>query len=228
MKLLLYKRCIKVRKRLFNDFGFSLIEIIVASAVSSVILLLIYTSHKTISLSIHELTGVADFYENVNLAILRINRDISCSYFNRYNKKLCFIGESNYESPSNGVLDFVTVNHKDFSIRISLNEEYRRSDVNEVGYYLKPDENIDGLYYLMRREEHHYDDEPKSGGESSLLLENVVDVKFEFKRRNDWTKRWDSRDRNRFPKAVKTTLKVRNFRGNDEEFIFITNINLKK
>lgn len=229
MKMMYFKKIVNIiREDIFSDSGFSLIEVLVAIAISSVILLLIYSVHSSITLAIHNFTGVADFYENVDLAINRIDRDISCSYFNRNNKKLCFIGECDNNTPYNGKLNFVTVDYKDFFMLINPKEQYHRSDIREVGYFLEPDDEIQDLFYLMRREENHYDDDPESGGESSILLENVVDLKFEFRKGNDWTNNWDSREHQRFPKTIRTTLKVRNYSEKDEEFIFISYINLKK
>ncbi|MDY6934339.1 MAG: type II secretion system protein GspJ [Spirochaetota bacterium] len=229
MKLSFYYKLNRIlREGISNNSGFSLIEILVATAVSSVILLMIYSAHRSITFAILELTGVADFYEGINLAINRIDRDISCAYFHRNNKKLCFIGESDYDSPGEGKLNFVTIDHKEFSMFISPKEECRISDVREIGYYLEADNEIDGLFFLIRREENHYDDDPESGGDKSILLENVVRIKFEFNQRNKWIENWDSRDNKRFPKAVRTTLNVRNYRGNEEEFIFVSNINLKR
>ncbi|MDY6967793.1 MAG: type II secretion system protein GspJ [Spirochaetota bacterium] len=223
-----YKTFVKFRASLANNSGFTLIEMLIATAISSIILLMIYSAHRSISFAINELTGIADFYENINLTINRIDRDISCSLFSRDNKKLCFIGESDIDSIGLGKLNFVTVDHKKKSILADPSWEYPISDVKELGYYLKEDEEIDGVFLLMRREENHYDDDPETGGEENLLLENVVDIQFEFKERNTWTRRWDSTDHHKFPMAVRTTLKVKNYRGNDEEFVFISYINITK
>ena len=127
------KMIAKVRASLLNSSGFSLIEMLIATAVSSTILLMIYSAHKSISFAINELTGIADFYENVNLAINRIDRDISCALFNRNNKKLCFIGESDIDSIGEGKLNFVTVDHKKISILANPAFEYPISDVKELG-----------------------------------------------------------------------------------------------
>ncbi len=226
--LYIKKKYNNFRNIIFGNSGFSLVEMLVVTTISALMILLIYSAHSSIITAIHKLTGVADFYENLNLAIRRIDRDIACSHFNRYNKKLCFIGESNYEIPFDGKLNFVTIDHNDISLLASMQGAYTRSDVKEVGYFVENDEEIPDIYYLMRREENHYDDEPEEGGENNILLENVVDLKFEFKKGNTWSKRWDSRDTHRFPKAVKTTLIVKNYNEVDETFVFITYLNRQK
>jgi prepilin-type N-terminal cleavage/methylation domain-containing protein len=70
----------KILKRIFNRNGFTLIEILVAITLSSIIIFMIYAVHTSVIKSIHKLTGVADFYENLNLSIRKIDRDISCLY----------------------------------------------------------------------------------------------------------------------------------------------------
>ena len=208
--------------------GFTLVEVLVATAVSSVILLMIYSAHRSIMTAIRDLTGVADFYENINLARYRIDRDLSCCFFNKYNKKLCFIGENNYGDFRNGKIDFVTVDHNDFLMSVNVNRELHRSDIHEVGYFLKRDPATQDLYYLMRREDSHYDDDPLHGGTESVLLENVKDIKFEFSLLNNWTDKWDSRQFNKFPRAVKTTITMKNYRGNEEQMVIVSFIELVK
>ena len=99
------------------------------------------------------------------------------------------------------------------------------SDIYEVGYRLRPDRDVPGLYQLMRRADLHYDDNPLEGGDEDVLLENVVDLKFEFWLRNDWTDKWDSREAKKHPQAVRTSLRVKNYRGVAEDFVFISYIN---
>ncbi len=215
-----------IKKVFLNNSGFSLIEIIVATAVSSVILLMIYSAHQSIMSAIQDLTGVADFYENINLAIYRMDRDLSCAYFKKSNKKLSLIGENDRGSVRNGKLNFVTIDHEDLLLTIDTKKETHRSDVREVGYSLREDKDVQNLFHLVRREENHYDNMPEEGGRESILLENVVDIRFEFSQRNTWIDKWDSRKYNRFPRAIRVTLKAKNYRGIDEEFTFISYLNL--
>ena len=220
---------LKLKTTAFKDnAGFSLIEVMVSLTISSVILLIIYSAHTSITKAIYNLTGVADMYENLNLAINMIDRDISSAYYNRSNKNVCFIGESDFDPPYNGKLNFITTEHQSFVMLGNLETPFPKSDIREVGYYLKPDPEANGFFYLMKREENHYDDDPESGGEENILLENVIDLQFEFKKGNDWAKQWDSRERNRYPKAIKTTLRIKTYGGQEKDFMFLTRINIKK
>ena len=212
--------------------GFTLIEILVATAVSSIILLMVYTMHHSIIQSVNSLSKTAHFYEEVNVAIYRMNRDFSCAYFDRFKEKLFFIGSNEYGDKSLGKVDFVTINSVDALLSGKISESTPLTDVFEVGYYLKqmeqPDQNGNYLYYLMRRSDITYDEDPLNGGDSSYILSNVVDCKFEFGIAQRFTDKWDSREYRRFPNAVKTTLIVKNPNGNDEIFVFISFINLSR
>lgn len=213
-----------------KNAGFTLIEVLVAVAISSIIILLIYSVHSSIITSIYRLTGVAEFYENVNLAIEKIDRDIACLHFDKKNKKVNFIGESNYDTPYNGKFNFITIDYNDFLVRGTMDSPHPMSDVKEVGYFLEPMDAVPDLFNLMRREEIHYDEEPEEGGDSDILLENVVDLKFEFKSTfsRDWSNSVDSKQTYRIPSAVKTTLIVKDYNKNDQTFVFITLLNRQR
>jgi prepilin-type N-terminal cleavage/methylation domain-containing protein len=167
-------------KNIINNRGFSMLEILIASAISGMILVMVSTSYRNVLQAITSVSGYAEFYENINLAINKIDTDISNTFFDRYNKKTTFIGDLNGE---NSTLNFITTKYSNFHISGRLNKESPHSDTNEVGYYLKEDNEHPGLFFLIRREQLLYDDEPNSGGTESILLVNVVNLKFEY---NNW------------------------------------------
>jgi len=203
--------------------GFSLIEVMVASVIASIILIMVHSAYRSTIRSIRSITGYAEFYENVNLAIMKMDRDMSNAYFNRKNEKVCFIGEMDGE---NSKLNFVTVSHNDFNVMGDIRRQNPVSDVRETGYYLTDDAEYPGVHFLVKREERHYDDEPERGGEENIILENVVGLKFEFRLRNDWTDNWDSRKYRKLPNAVKTTIRLKSYDETEEEFSFISSINV--
>jgi len=205
--------------------GFSLLEVIVATAVSSVILLMVYSAHRSIMTSVFDLTGIAEFHENITLAIRRMDRDISYAYAQKFNEHVCFIGGNRSGQTSDGRIDFITTDFQSESISLTPKRQNPSSDIYEVGYHLRPDREVPGLHQLMRRSDLHYDDNPLEGGDEDVLLDNVVDCRFEFWLRNDWVDKWDSREAKIHPQAVRTTLRVKNYRGVVEDFVFISYVN---
>lgn len=208
-----------------DDSGFTLLEILVASAIASMILVMAYASYHSIIMSVKRSTGHAEFYENVNLAITKIDMDIANTYYTRNNKRVNFVCE---DSQGNSKLNFVTITHNDENYSGSLAVANPSSDVHEVGYYLKENPNTPGLYFLIKREETHYDDDPLTGGTENMILVNVVNVKFEFLRGYDWNEGWDSRENHMYPRAVKTTLVVKDYQAKEEKFQFETLINIRE
>jgi len=220
-KIMLFR---KLRHQIKNNSGFTLLEILIASAIATIILVMVNTSYRSIMTSIKDISGYAEFYENINLVFSRIDRDLSNMYLNRKNNNICLVADTVEDSPR---INFVTADHQDMNITGNIKKTYPKSDIREVGYFLKDDPLTNGLKFLIRREGLHFDDDPLAGGEENIILENVESIKFEFRKRKDWVDHWDTREVRRFPGAVKTTLKVKNYRNIEEEFVFITLINLK-
>jgi type II secretion system protein J len=206
--------------------GFTLIEIMVATAIASIILVMAYASYRSIFDSIKRSTGRAEFYENVNLALMKIDQDISNAYYSRGNKKITFLCEN---ERGNSRLNFVTVNHNDLLTAGKMNMPVRMSDVKEVGYFLRESKKTIDLFSLIKREKTCYwDEDPLTGGKENILLPNVVSLKFEFNKGNDWAEDWDSRQNNMFARAGKTTLVVKNYQAQEEKFEFISLINIRE
>lgn len=214
------------RARNTGNAGFTLIEILVATAIASIILIMAYASYRSIFLSIKRSIGRAEFYENVNLAIMKIDQDLANAYYTKLNKKINFVCE---DDRGNSNLRFTTVMHSEMIFSGSNSTPVRQSDIRGVGYYLKEAKNTQGLFHLIKSEKFNYWDEDETTvGEESLMLPNVVSLKFEFQKGNDWEDNWDSRQNNLFPKSVKTTLVVKNYQAEEEKFMFVTLMNIKE
>ncbi len=222
---MLNKFITKIAETAKSRDGFTLIEILVATAIASIIMVMLTTAYNSLALSIRDVTAYAEFYESVNLAVYRIDKDISNTYFNRENKNISFIADKDGE---NSVLDFVTTEHRMFNLVGSLKSPARTSDIKEIGYHLERDrKSKNDTWILIRREDKHYDKEPLEGGESSILLKNVAGLDFTFKQGNDWTERWDSRQNKRIPSAVKTRLRVKTKKNKEDVFEFVSALNVK-
>ncbi|TFH40729.1 MAG: prepilin-type N-terminal cleavage/methylation domain-containing protein, partial [Chrysiogenales bacterium] len=209
----------------YND-GFTLIEIMVAMAIASIILIMVYASYRSILDSIRRSSGHAEFYENVNLAILKIDKDISNAYFSRTNKNIAFICD---DYSGNGRLSFASVNHNKYMISGPVKAQSNTSDIVGVGYFLRIDSNTKGLHQLVKRERTAYwEEDTWEEGEENVILPNVQSLKFEFQRGTGWEENWDSRQNNMYPRAVKTTLVVKDYQAREETFEIITILNIRE
>lgn len=215
----------KLSRTISSTDGFSLIELVVALAVSSVIMLMIYSAHHAIIKNVTELTGVSEFHENINIAIRRMTRDIEGMYINQDNKFIKFHVENSMSGLSNASLSFQTINPHGKVIRGDASAESHETDVKSVKYFLRPDPKFAGLYFLMREEKNLYEtkgEEDLSKPDEitsfeSLVLENVIDLTAECTADSQWDKRWQD---GQFPRAMRITLRVKNYRGNEESFVF--------
>ncbi len=109
--------------------GFSLIEIMVASAIASLIMVMVYTAYHSIEKTIQDVTSYSEFYENINMAISKIDSDISNMYINADNPKVAVVGDV---TADNSTINFVAINHRSFNVLGSLKKATPRSDINEV------------------------------------------------------------------------------------------------
>ncbi|MEQ1892852.1 MAG: prepilin-type N-terminal cleavage/methylation domain-containing protein, partial [Planctomycetota bacterium] len=73
-------------------------------------------------------------------------------------------------------LDFVTATDGLIPYRERANDAFRRADVNEVGYVLRPSPVSDEFLELYRREDYGVDDKPFGGGQYALLHDRVKGV----------------------------------------------------
>ena len=204
-----------------ND-GFTLIEMLVASAVASVILVMVYSAYASIIRSVNQGKIASQYYEEINLVLRRIDSDLLNAYWNETAKNINFISEMEGNSSR---LNFVTGEFKNNRMILTVKDNFPSSDIHEVGYYLKRD-NKTGKYNLIRRNEIHYDSSPLDGGVEEAIFKNVESLKFDFKYRSDWTDTWDSRDKKRLPSGIKTTLVVIDPYNNKDVYEFFTICNM--
>jgi prepilin-type N-terminal cleavage/methylation domain-containing protein len=77
---------------------------------------------------------------------------------------------SGFEADS---LDFVGTTDGLLPHRERANDPFRRADVNEVGYHLRPNPDSDDFLELYRREDFGVDDQPFDGGQYAFLHDRV-------------------------------------------------------
>ena len=217
----LNKNGIRTPNAVVNNAGFTLIEMLVALALSTIILLLVYTANLVFIKSITQGGIISDYYTNINMVIRRIDRDILNTYWTDDSKQVYFIStlEGGFSK-----LNFVTVERKDYRMINNIKEDSPSSDIHEVGYYLK--KNDAGQYDLIRRSLLHYNISSIDEGEEEILLKNVKSLKFSFKSGSDWVDRWDNHEGKKLPPGIKTTLVVIDMNGNDEIYEFFTMCNM--
>ena len=113
--------------------GFTLIEMLVAVAVSSVILLMVYTAYNSVIKTVNYGKTVSTYYQQLNHVLNRIDSDISAMYWKDNNKKLQAVSIFNGKY---SIFNFVTSEHRDYRLIPVPGLQYPVADVHETGYYL--------------------------------------------------------------------------------------------
>lgn len=222
-------------KKIFCFFqkneGLSLVEVLVAVSLSSIVMIIVYSANRTVIFSIKNLSGVVDFYQQINLAQRRIDSDINSLLYDSNNKSINLIGEINTGISSGSKITFVTINSNDFFVRKDLDSPTYDSDVKQISYYLKTDPQFPDVNFLIRKETILYNkdnDEITNSSEESVILTNVKNLKFEYSLRSSWQDKWDSSQTRRFPKSVKTVITLMDFQNREHVFEFISNLEMIK
>lgn len=205
-------------KIIHDENGFTLIEMLVAVAVSSVILLMVYTAYNSVIKTVNYGRTVSSHYQQLNHILNRLDSDLSAIYWKEGNSRLQLVSIFNGR---NSMLSFVTAEYRDKRIFPSPVSQYPVADIHETAYYvtqLPGDKN----YTLVRKTDIHYDDSYSEGGFEENCLSRVVSLKFEFQYRSDWTDNWNTADQKRIPRAVKTTLEILDPFDNIEKYQIIS------
>lgn len=173
--------------------GFTLVEILIAVAIVSLILTIIYGSYVSSIDTMNYTREKMDAFSMVRLTLSRMNDEITSSFFSEDGKDVMFSGEE-------GKVDFVSSSHE------RIFKESKEYDLIEIGYFAEPDEKGESLS-LWRREDKTPDDDVLEGGEREKLIEGLKSIEFKYYDGKEWRSEWDSKEKKGLPQAVKVTLK---------------------
>ncbi|MCK4648963.1 prepilin-type N-terminal cleavage/methylation domain-containing protein [bacterium] len=172
--------------------GFTLIEILIAVAIVSLILTIIYGSYASSIDTMNYTREKMDAFSMIRLTLNRMNDELTSSFISS-DGHLKFVGEE-------GKVDFISSSHE----RIFKNsKEY---DLVEVSYFTGAAEEEESLF-LWRREDRTPDDDVLEGGEREKLMEGLEGIEFKYYDGEEWRLEWDSKEEKELPQAVKVILK---------------------
>ncbi len=202
--------------------GFTLIEVLIAIFIGSIVLTVLYVSFFQIIKAKERTEEELEFYHEANAIMSRITKDLASAHpIKRVNSQLdnansqFFLAKREY---GNSSLEFTSL-----SGNPSFN--HRESDQTEISYFVKPLEDPADLFALVRG------NKPVLGVENNTqytLSERIVRFdlahplnpkdprpdKFDDK----YLLEWDSSITSTLPKAVRVRLVMRDIRGEDVEF----------
>lgn len=205
-------------KRHFRARGFSLMEVMIASALLAITGGLLYTSLSSSIDAKDMVEGTSNRYHLARQALARMVDEISMAYISAHHNqqelrtKTRFIGERDS-------LSFTAFGY------VNRREGAKHGSSRQLGYELGIDERT-GQKALLRREQADLDDKVEQGGREQTLLPYVTELRFEYwdNATEDWKEEWDTEESatlNRLPQRVRITLvaKMDDEDGREQRFM---------
>ena len=193
--------------------GFTLLEVLIGTAVLGMISFIIYSISSTVLESENRVTKRDEVYQMARLALRRVTEDLNMAYL-VVNKD--FLSKSTDGAPAEtafigddkgqyDTLDFNTLSNW----RMFRNT--KESDQSEVSYKVEPDPEEEDLYRLMRRQTGIIDNDVTEGGKAYPVALGLKEFQLSYYdgRADDWTDNWNSKEvdqKDKLPKAVKITI----------------------
>ncbi len=216
------------RRRRPNARGMTLLEIMVALVILSLVAVLIHGVIDSLSRG-RKAEGLrADRAHEGREAMARILRDLSAAYLSLHlpvlpalmTNRTAFVGQS---SPVFDRIDFTAFAH------FRTERDAHESDQAEVGYFAARDPGVQDKWDLVRREQTPIDLEPLKGGVINVVAEDIesFDLRYLDPLTGQWLETWDSTQLsgqpNRLPLEVKITLVLKGV-GDGPNYSYTTKI----
>ena len=192
--------------------GFTLIELVISSALTAMILVSAYVCLRGAVASEKLIETRADALQTARVAMSLLTADLRSASV--LSKDYEFIGMSR-------MIEKIEADNLDFGTHNYAPRTLREGDFCEVSYFVQKSEET-GAYSLWRRRDPTPDPEPFSGGNREQIAENILGVRFEFYDGFEWFDEWGDPDGNRLqsdslfdpgnltgmPDAVRITLLI--------------------
>ncbi|MGB8223512.1 MAG: type II secretion system protein GspJ [Polyangiales bacterium] len=211
--------------------GFTLLEIILAVAILSLVGTMIYGGFSQTALNKARVEEDVDRSRIVNMTLERMVRELSMAFVSTHvNPSLdlrvmqtAFVGKDHGKEDR---IDFTSFSHR------RLYRNAHESDQNEISYFVTEDPDEPGVSVLARREQNRIDSDPRRGGKSQILIEGIEEFNLEYfdPLLSDWVQTWNTQDilaqPNRLPTQVRIRLAVKDPRHRGATEVFGTRVSI--
>lgn len=192
--------------------GFTLIEVLLAVAISSMAMVAVSqaflgTLNAKAQIEIHNSTNV----EGQRILTL-LERDLTGLWHHNIKGNQILLGEnvdiSGYDADR---INFYTTKDS-VAGALDSTDRLRKPTINEVGYWLRENEEIPGLLELWRREDPLIDDDIRTDGHFELVSSRLKDFQITYYEtlghRAEELYEWDTARRQRLPRRIKIEFTV--------------------
>jgi general secretion pathway protein J len=201
-----------------RDHGFSLVEVLVALAITAVVGALVVGTFRSVDRASETVRDQGDRYSASRVALTRLARELSMAYVSDHFDRAQYRERPTLFVGREDTLLFTTLAHE----RLWL--DARESDQAVVEYTLDDDPANRDRQALFRREKVRIDSEPDRGGRTDLVADHVTAIRFRYwdPQRKEWLREWSTRstDRlNELPARVRIELETDLGGGRTEKFV---------
>jgi general secretion pathway protein J len=215
------------RSRRRSREGMTLIEAMVAIAILTVVMTMVYGGFTQTMRNRAIMEEGMDRAHVIRVAMERMAREISQAFVSIHVNpnaalvtiRTIFHGRHEGEGSR---LDFTSFSHR------RLFRDAHESDQNELGYFLTHHRNEEGddSVVLVRRESRRIDDAPEEGGQLTILVEDVRELTFRYfdPQSQQWVDQWDTTglETNRLPSMIFIRLVVPSLSDEDDDEVYAT------
>ena len=191
---------------LTKNIGFTLLEVIISTALSSLLLLAIYFTYFGINRAVNTASEGQEVLETGRILMELIKQDLRGIV---PPPKSEFVGkiEDKEKEGSSHRMDFTTTSAMGGN----------KFGLSVVGYFIYniPDKN---KKIFIRRESKDIKNELLEGGINYELSKMIISFKLAFYNGEDWVEEWDSRALGKMPKQVRISITVKDENGFSKEF----------
>ncbi|AKU91327.1 type II secretion system protein GspJ [Vulgatibacter incomptus] len=210
--------------------GFTLLEVMIALAIVTVLAALVYGSFNPTYQAKMLVEEQAERYHGLRLAMGRMARELSMAYVSdRYDSNQLRERPTQFvanHSSNRDKLRFTTFAHE------RLYEDVKESDQALVEYRVDRDPEDPRKNALIRREKTVIDERPADGGAETVLATDIDGLNFEFwdVKKKEWVTDWDTTEQaysNRLPERVRITIHAKGDDGKERKYVSQTMIQLR-
>lgn len=175
------------------ESGFTLIELVISSALTAIILISAYACLRGGVSSDKLIESRSRAAQSARVAMSLMTADLRCA--TKLSKDFEFLGMSR-------MLGDVEADNLDFGTRNYTPRAPREGDFCEVSYFLDKNRET-GSYSLWRRRDPTPDPEPLSGGSREEIAEDLLGLRFEYYDGFEWFDDWgDSEGKRRASDSI--------------------------
>ena len=200
----------KRRSIVVDNCGFTLIEVVIAVALLSLVMSSVYGIFTTISSTEQRLQSEAELYHQARVIFDRLGRELSCSYLATSNENSAFSASN--ENNGSPYLAFTSTS--------AITKGAQQGGLVRLRYELNTEFNKKVGRLLRSSVPLFAPDDPKNG---QRLSSQIKQLQWRFYDGIDWQEDWDSGQSNSLPQTVEISMTLMN---DDHEVSVITAFDL--